>query len=587
MSPRPHSLLGLVAVLVAAVLVATGCGPKIPVEPDHSAGTVPGSTTTTGGAGVSTQTAPPPTQPESGPVRYAAQGVLQLGLTGPPSNWNILARHPVTPAPDSALSVVAQAVWPSAFVVNRDGTVTRNTNLLTSATETSTSPQRVVYDLNPRAEWSDGTAITGADLVYTWQAQSGERRFADVGGKPFTPASTAAYSRVASVTTSASAPDQVTVTFKQPDADWESLFDPILPAHVAQRVGFDRGFTDPVADLPSGGPFMVQSYDPGRSLVLVRNPMWWGPAANLESVTISFVGSASDALPSLELGQLDGAVTPLEAGSLVPRPGLSVRVGASATYDDLIANERTGPLRRPALRQAVFLAVDRDAIAAAAVAAGDKGAQPVGNRALLPDQPGYRNDVGFLGPARGDVAKAKAVLRAAGYHLSHGVLTRQGRAVALTLGLATDTSLAAADTDAIRRACAALGIRLTVLTTTPAQETARVASGTYDLAVMAATVSPWPADLTAVYRTGARANVTGFSGPTMDGLLARARTTAPGPAGEAAVVAVDRLAWRDAIDLPLVAQPEELTCQGRYANLSLAPWGVGAEMAAWGIELRT
>lgn len=585
MSRRP--LLRLAAVLAAAALVAAGCGPKLPVEPDHSAGTLPGSTTTTGVVGSPSASTTPSTQPESGPIRYAAQGVLQLGLKGPPANWNVLARHPLTPGPDSALSVVAQAVWPSAFVVGRDGTVTRNTSLLTSATETSTSPQRVVYDINPRAVWSDGAAITGADFVYTWQAQSGLRRFADVGGGPFTPASTAGYNRVASVATSTSDPDQVTVTFKRPDAEWESLFGPILPAHVAQRVGFDHGFTDPVADLPSGGPFMVQSYDPGRTLVLVRNPMWWGPAANLESVTISFVASAADAVPALELGQLDGAVTPLQAGTVTARQGLSTSVAAGATYDDLVADERSGPLRRSALRQAVFLAVNRDAIAASASAAGDRGARPVGNRALLPDQPGYRDDVGFLGPAGGDVAKAKAVLAAAGYRLRYGVLTRGGRPVTLTLGMAADTPLAAADTDAVRRACTALGIGLTVLPAGSTREAARVAAGHYDLAVVTATVSPWPAELAGVYRTGADGNVTGFSGPTMDALLERVQTTPPGPAGEAAAVAVDRLAWRDAIDLPLVAQPQELTYQGRYANLALSPWGIGTDMASWGIELPT
>ena len=47
---------------------------------------------------------------------------------------------------------------------------------------TSRSPQTVVYQINPKAVWADGTAITGQDFVYTWQAQSLEKHL-DPHGK--------------------------------------------------------------------------------------------------------------------------------------------------------------------------------------------------------------------------------------------------------------------------------------------------------------------------------------------------------------------------------------------------------------------
>ena len=57
-----------------------------------------------------------------------------------------------------------------------------NGSLLTSATEVSSSPQTVVYHINPLAVWSNGVPITYRDFVYNWEAQSGRAAFRDAGG---------------------------------------------------------------------------------------------------------------------------------------------------------------------------------------------------------------------------------------------------------------------------------------------------------------------------------------------------------------------------------------------------------------------
>ncbi|WP_406165756.1 hypothetical protein [Streptomyces sp. NBC_00996] len=44
---------------------------------------------------------------------------------------------------------------------------------MTSATQTSTSPQTLVYKINPKASWNDGTAITADDFVYHWRTDNG------------------------------------------------------------------------------------------------------------------------------------------------------------------------------------------------------------------------------------------------------------------------------------------------------------------------------------------------------------------------------------------------------------------------------
>ena len=86
-------------------------------------------------------------------------------------------------ASEFVLQEIMNMVWPQAFIVNNKLQPVLNTQLLESATVTSTNPQTVVYKLNPKAVWSDGTPITADDFIYNWQAQSGNPAYTDVGGQ--------------------------------------------------------------------------------------------------------------------------------------------------------------------------------------------------------------------------------------------------------------------------------------------------------------------------------------------------------------------------------------------------------------------
>ena len=70
---------------------------------------------------------------------------------------------------------------------------------MVSATQTSASPQTILYKINPKAVWSDGTPITYKDFVYSYQAQSGLPQFTDIGGKAYAPASTSGYSQIQTI----------------------------------------------------------------------------------------------------------------------------------------------------------------------------------------------------------------------------------------------------------------------------------------------------------------------------------------------------------------------------------------------------
>ncbi|MDR3650313.1 MAG: hypothetical protein P4L20_14550, partial [Acidimicrobiales bacterium] len=79
-----------------------------------------------------------------------------------------------TVAGDTATGrMLASAVWAQVFRVGPGLTPQLDTNVVDSAEVVSLQPQTVVYQIDPRAVWSDGVPIGAEDVVYAWQSQKG------------------------------------------------------------------------------------------------------------------------------------------------------------------------------------------------------------------------------------------------------------------------------------------------------------------------------------------------------------------------------------------------------------------------------
>jgi peptide/nickel transport system substrate-binding protein len=476
----------------------------------------------------------------------------------PPSNWNVLSAGGAS----SALDQVAAQLWPSAFVVGPNYVPVLNTALLTSASVVSASPQTVVYRINPSATWSDGVRITGQDFIYNWLAQSGRPGGADVGGRPYTPAITAGYSQIRSVDVSPLAPDMVTVRFSTPDPDWKSVFSYLMPAHVAQRIGFDSGFSDPVADLVSGGPYLVQSYRPGGQLRLVRNPEFWGPPATALALDFDFVPYPPQMVAAVNSGQVDCAAVPATPATLLPLMGnkaLSVKVTGGGTYLDLDFREGTGALALAGRRQAIVGAIDRQALTTDVVGFVLPGAAPVANRFFLSGEPGYT---------------------AGGPNSSHAAAsTYSGPPLRLVAG-ADPYSAAAARFIVAELHAAGIEVSLDIV----ASVSAVTASRDWDIALEPRTLEPFPGPATDAYAAGSPTDVDGVDSTGLTALVARAESTT-GSSRAAVIAELDRLAWQDDVDLPLFALPIDVACQSSVVNVVPNPALPGPAYNAqlWGL----
>jgi peptide/nickel transport system substrate-binding protein len=528
------------------------------------------------------------THPAPG-TQYDLQASQTFLLPTAPANWNPHAATNADPDLSGALTTVLGSVLPSVFTVTPGYQVVLNSTFVSSARQVRASPQTIRYRINPLATWSDGTPITYRDFVYAWQSQSGATGPTDIGGRPFTPASTDGYDDVASVTEVAGDPDTVSVVFSTPDPDWRSLFSLLLPAHVADTVGFDSGFTDPTT-VVSGGPFEVQSSVPGISVTLVRNPRWWGAQANLAQVQFRFEADPLRVLPAFQQGQVEaGEVRPTTGltRGLEKVSGMKTAVVAGPVWDHLDFNRDNPLLAAPALRQAIMLAIDRSQLIAATVGRSDPTVKPLDNLLFASNQPGYRNDAGEFG--RGDVAAARAALSSAGYVYRRGILTLSGQPV--TLGITTDAGDTLHHDVAAHIVTSLARIGITVTETDSPDLAATLQSGDFDLAVVTSTASPFLSQGAQRYQTDdhigqGAADLDDISDPTIDAQAAQAAATPVGRARTAAYQRLDRTLWADAVSLPLFQEPNLVAWDRRYLNVgpNAAPGGATWNIAQWGIR---
>jgi peptide/nickel transport system substrate-binding protein len=164
------------------------------------------------------------------------------------------------------------------------------------AEEVAASSDHLVYTvrLRPDARWEDGTPVTSADVVFTVKA------IVD----PKVPA--LARRSLFEGFEKAEAVDARTarVTFRTPSAGRRDAFNlPLLSAEAWK--GGDLA-THPRNRSPlANGPYRLGAWEAGRTLSLVRNTQYAGPAAPAEQVVFRVVPETAPAFAGLQSGDLD------------------------------------------------------------------------------------------------------------------------------------------------------------------------------------------------------------------------------------------------------------------------------------------
>jgi oligopeptide transport system substrate-binding protein len=158
-----------------------------------------------------------------------------------------------------------------------------------------------------------------------------------------------------------------------PDILTNTVASPVHPSSLAASGGFSK----PGSTI-TNGPYVLQDFVPGTSLTLKRNPRYWDRAAvQFDKVRYEFIADENAEYTRFRAGEIDVTNTVPEQRfqELAEKrdPRLQHRPTLSTFYFTL--NTDRGPLRgKPGLREALSLAVDRDAITASVTRAGQVAA---------------------------------------------------------------------------------------------------------------------------------------------------------------------------------------------------------------------
>ncbi|MGB7051802.1 MAG: ABC transporter family substrate-binding protein, partial [Acidimicrobiales bacterium] len=550
--------------------------------------------------------------PTTGAVKTG--GTLTMALDEDLSGFNINT----SAADEFVLQEILDLVWPQAFIVNSNLQPVLNTQLLTSATETSTSPQTIVYNINPKAVWQDGTPINADDFIYNWQAQSGNPAWTDVGGQPYDAASTTGYDQIASVTGSnppngaacdpGSAADRnaglcpngdtVTIKYTTPFADWKSLFTNIVPAHIARTVGWNTGFSGPSQTI-SGSWYEIQSYATNASVVLVRNPKYWSTPGKLDKVVFQFFSDDTQEVPALQNNEVQ-IINPSTVNNSIVQtaaqvPGVTRQTLPGLEFEHFDFNEADPYLAKLQVRQAIAYGTNRPEIISHTVGEISSGIQPLGNRMFVNSQAPYVNNGSQYDTV--NVAKAESLLSGLGFKKVNGYYEpnygpQSGSPLTFTIQSTSGNTIRAETEQLFQAQMKTIGIKINIQNyDANTFFGTNLPNGTYQIAEFAWVSSPFTSGNQSIYCSYTNTADCGenwihYANPQVDKLM-KEGTQASSQAQEAADYnAADKILWQDMATLPLYQKPQYFAYSSKYANIvpNTSEVGVPWNGNLWGVK---
>jgi len=501
------------------------------------------------------------------------------------------------------LGQMMDQVWPSVYNILPNLSLALNTNIVTSAAVTSTNPQTVVYQINPKATWSDGVPISAQDFIYNWQAQSGNPAYKDVGGKAFLPAGTAGFNLIKSVTSSNNG-KTATVVFSKPFGDWKSLYGagtPMIPAHIASKVGFNTGFqTFGPAVQVSGGPYMIQSYTQGEDAVEVRNPHYWGVPGKLDKIVFRIITDDTQIPPAMQNGEVNLtnptlASTSFKAAVLgVPNTTTAVIPGLEFQHMDF--NQANPYLALANVRHAIAYGTNRAQMVQRIVGPLTAQIGPLQNRIFMPNQPQYQNTSGGFGAFNPSMAKtlltqSNMTMGSDGYfHPSFG--PENGKDLTLNISTTSGVPVRAQIEQLFQADMKAIGIKINIQNYPAATLFGTVGpKSEYDIIQFAWLNGPFGSANQSIYCSYTNAAVCGsnwnhYANTQVDNLFNQAVSTI-NPAQSANLYnQIDSILWKDMVTLPLFQAAQLYSWSNKYGNIIPNPSLIGVPWNAqvWGTK---
>ena len=424
--------------------------------------------------------------------------------------------------PSSLISMIAGEAPSSAITANIFNKLLKyNKNLdlegeLATSWQVSPDQKTITFTLKPNLKWADGKPLTSADVLWTWQAITDDKN-----GSP--------YASDFQLVKKAEAPDALTfsVTYSEPYApaldSWAGL--QVLPKHLLEGKDLH---TTAFARKPVGSSYyQLDNWATGENIRLSRNPTSALGPANIDKLVSRIIPDTSAQFLELMAGNIDSMnLDPTQFSRIVPaRPQLNKKLnlykelGSGYTYMGF--NMKHKPFDDVRVRRAINYAIDKQEII-------DGVYLGLGINIASPYKPGTRWSNPDLQPYPYDPAKAKALLKEAGFVTnSNGILERDGKPLSFEI-ITNQNKEREKSAVLIQRRLTAVGIDVKIRSIEWASFISRfIKTGDFDVVVLGWSLGLDP-DQYGIWHSsqqgGDKFNFIGYNNPKVDKLLEQGRT---------------------------------------------------------------
>ncbi len=393
-SPSKHHLGLVIALGVALSVSLAGCAPAVAPSTAPSTTTVPSARPTAA--------APPPT-PAGFQPRYG--DTLTIAAITDPASFD--------PQQDASInnSLLVAPAYNNLLYYDQE---TGSKVVPELAERWDLSPDGLTYTFKLRqgVAFHDGTRLNAGDVAFNLERMK---------SPPKGVRSTVDYLMTGVDNIEAVGDDTVRIKMKYPFAALTSALVTDYMVVYSKKAVETQG--NMKTTIMGTGPFKFKSYTPSVSLELVKNDKYWAKGRPyLDGITFFIIKDNATRLAALRTGQaklsarLFGALNPTDVSVLKKDvPDMRFIPTPSVVGPAFFMNMRNPPFKDPRVRQAISLAVDRQAaVKVIALGEGQVGTffpfegWGIPTNELL-RMPGYRQ------PKDQDIAAAKKLLADAGY----------------------------------------------------------------------------------------------------------------------------------------------------------------------------
>lgn len=237
------------------------------------------------------------------------------------------------------------------------------------ATSWDVSPDGKTYTfhLRPEAKWSDGSALTANDFVYSWRRAVDPNLASRYANILYSIKNAEAINagKIADLTQlGVSAPDEHTlkVELERPTPYFPALttYGTFRPVKQAVVEKFEQKWTR-AGNMVSNGAFMLQEWTPQKQIVMVKNPYYWDAEhVQLDKVVAYAIEDHETSLKKFLANELDFIfyLPNTRIPELKTRSDFQVGPMYGTYY--LSFNTKHKPLDEQRVRQALAYAIDRE-----------------------------------------------------------------------------------------------------------------------------------------------------------------------------------------------------------------------------------